>query len=670
MRAFSPDEKSQVILKSVQKDAKSANKPEQFLVVYDKKKLVKTINVKSLNEQMTIIESASYSNIVLNNNLSMLAVVEVAPKKNGKDECPSSKDYDLNNREYKQSWGETLSTIFHSQIACIDLKTEKLTLIEKPGLSLLDPFFYKSADSSHCSVGCIGLQELPYKLGLIYCKNRSSFLLGCTISFDNPEAEIVPEVLYGDSGNLSLSSPRVYFDQVNGYDCKAFFLERDAGGAHNKSNRLQQFCFESRKVQTILDNKQKRELINNKTAYSDYGPLFVDDLPRSCFALSGRYILLHSETPTSKRPFAVDLKENLLKLLNFPEGYCEILEVKNDWVVALGSSPNSTPNVYLCNIADSTDLSNLTWLPIEDPDSKKLPNITYETFAFPARDYHEKLVTCIFISPADLKDTVSPCIVLPHGGPHGQRSTGYYRSIALYAELGLKVCLSKLPHLNNNCVFCSNSTFYLLIVVNYVGSTGVDEDYVNALLGNVGTSDIHDFEDAIKYVIANEKVDKDGIILFGGSHGGFMVTSIAGRHPELNFLACIACNPVIDIASMSATSDIPDWCVVEALGGKDLMPLAQIYASSPEKMGAMYAASPIANVHNVKVPTLLLLGKEDLRVPYSQGLLFHRILKARGLETQCFIYDDVHGLAKIDVEMDSFLNMTKFIEKFAFYEPK
>lgn len=455
MQAFSPNEENRVILKSVQKDAKSP-KPEQFIVVYDKKNVVKTINLKSLNEQMTIIESPTYSNIVLSDNLLMLAVVEVAPKKNGKDECPSSKDYDLNAREYKQSWGETLNTIYHSSIACIDLKTEKLTLIEKPGLSLLDPFFYKSADSSHYSIGCIGFQELPYKLGLVYCTNRTSFLLGCTVSSENADEQIVPEVLYGDSGNLSLSSPRVYYDKVNGYDCKAFFLERDAGGAHNKSARLQQFCFESRKVTIILDNKHKRELINNKTAYSDYGPLFVDNLSKNCFALGGKYILLHSETPTSSRPFAVDLKEKQLKLLNFSEGYCEIFEVKNDWIVALGSSIDRTPNLYLCNIADSTDLSNLTWLPIEDPDSKKLSNITYETFAFPARDYQDKLVTCIFVSPTDLKDTVSPCVVLPHGGPHGQLPTSYYKIIALYAELGLKVCLGKLSYLNNNNMVCSN----------------------------------------------------------------------------------------------------------------------------------------------------------------------------------------------------------------------
>ncbi|XP_017487322.1 PREDICTED: acylamino-acid-releasing enzyme-like [Rhagoletis zephyria] len=644
LQAFSQDGDKQVVLKS-KTDPKSG-KPEQFIVVYDKKKALKTIDVKSLNDQLTIIESATYSNFVLDNDLQLLAVVEVEKAKSkGKKDSPGSKDYDLDSHEYKQSWGEKLSTIFHSSIALIDLKTEKLTLIEKTGLSLIEPFFFKSAEKAHISVGCIGLQELPYKLGLIYCNNRTSFLLGSSISSDLPDGPIEPEVLYGSSGNLFLSSPRVYFDPVNGYDCKAIFLERDAGGAHNKSARLQQFCFESRKIQTILDNKQKRELINNKTEYSDYGPLFLDKMATNCFTMDGKYVLLDSETPVFTKPYAVDLKEKQLKLIKFPEGFCQILEVKNDWVIALGSSINSTPNLYLSNIANSTDLTNLTWLPIEDPASKKLPNITYETFAFPARDYQDKLVTGIFISPTDLRDSrEGSCVVTGHGGPHAQLSAGYYQSVALYAELGLKVCL-----------------------INYVGSTGVDEDYVNALLGKVGTNDVDDIYDSIQYVIANKNVDKEKLILSGGSHGGFLVTSISGQHPELDFLACIARNPVIDVASMSAISDIPDWTVCEADGDCNLKPLAQMYGRTPEEMANMYQVSPIAHVQKVKVPTLLLLGKEDLRVPYSQGLLYHRILKARGVETRCLIYDDVHSLAKIDVEYDCFLNMAKFMEKFIYY---
>lgn len=197
----------------------------------------------------------------------------------------------------------------------------------------------------------------------------------------------------------------------------------------------------------------------------------------------------------------------------------------------------------------------------------------------------------------------------------------------------------------------------------------MDEDYVTCLLGNVGTSDVNDVYDSIQYVIKNKQADKDRIILSGGSHGGFLVTSISGQHPELNFLACISRNPVIDIAGMSTSTDIPDWTFYEALGCPETRSFAQLYAGTEAEVATMHRTSPIAHIQNVKVPTLLMLGKEDLRVPYTQGVLYHRILKARGIETRCFVYDDVHGLFKINVEFDCFLNMVKFIEKFIYYNP-
>ncbi|KAI2809462.1 hypothetical protein BLOT_000611 [Blomia tropicalis] len=648
LRAYTRNGKRQAILKT-KSDSKST-KPEQFIVVYDQDKVIKTIDVKSLNDQMTILENASYSSFVLNDDGTiLLCTVEVNEKSTkGKEDNPSLADYDINSHEYRQSWGEQMNTIFHSSIAIINLELNKLVLIEKVGSSLVEPFFFKSSDNTHYSVGCIGLQELPYKLGLIYCPTRGSFLLGCKVSTEFSEVSPVePEVYYGQEANLNFSNPRVYHNnQLNGFDCKVLFLERNAGGPHNKSVRLQQFCFETRKVQTIIDNKENRKLNASKTEYSDIGPLFVNNLPKNCFSNDGKYAFLSSYTPLETKVFAINLSECFMKPLPFHHESCDVLDVENNWITAVGSSINYLPNAYLCNLNEvSDDFTNLQWMPIEDEDSKKLTKIHFETFSFPSRDFPDKLVNCIFTSPVDMVKTPGPTMIMPHGGPHSITPACYYRSIAQYTELGLKT-----------------------VLVNYVGSLGVDDEYVNALLGNVGTSDVHDVYDSIQYVIKNKHADKDRIILSGGSHGGFLVTSISGQHPELGFLACISRNPVIDLTSMCVTSDIPDWTICEALGNKGLIPFNRMYATSPQEVATMHNVSPIAHIQNVKVPTLLLLGKEDLRVPHSQGLIYHKLLKAKGIETRCFIYDDCHSLQKINVDFDCFINMAKFIEKFIYYK--
>ena len=75
---------------------------------------------------------------------------------------------------------------------------------------------------------------------------------------------------------------------------------------------------------------------------------------------------------------------------------------------------------------------------------------------------------------------------------------------------------------------------YGVVFVNYRGSLGFGEDNVRSLLGKVGVQDVQDCHQATLHVLDTlPHLAKDKVVLMGGSHGGFLVTHLAGQYPDL-----------------------------------------------------------------------------------------------------------------------------------------
>jgi len=94
---------------------------------------------------------------------------------------------------------------------------------------------------------------------------------------------------------------------------------------------------------------------------------------------------------------------------------------------------------------------------------------------------------------------------------------------------------------------------YSLLIVNYRGSTGYGKDFLDSLLGHIGSRDVEDCGNLTKMAIEkfSNFVDPKRVCVEGGSHGGFLTGWLIG-HPEFKDLWAGAClwNAVLDMTYM------------------------------------------------------------------------------------------------------------------------
>lgn len=96
------------------------------------------------------------------------------------------------------------------------------------------------------------------------------------------------------------------------------------------------------------------------------------------------------------------------------------------------------------------------------------------------------------------------------------------------------------------------------LLINYRGSTGTGASSIFFLLSRIGTSDVADCKLATEKALDMFPVNEKKLVLYGGSHGGFIVTHLSGQYSDF-YRATVARNPVIDLTSMYNTTDIADW---------------------------------------------------------------------------------------------------------------
>ncbi len=200
------------------------------------------------------------------------------------------------------------------------------------------------------------------------------------------------------------------------------------------------------------------------------------------------------------------------------------------------------------------------------------------------------------IKPANFDSSKKyPMILYIHGGPWAMYSVRFSWAWQNFAATG-----------------------YAVLYMNPRGSTGYGQDFVNGIQFSYPGKDYDDLMAGVDAAIAKGFIDVENLFVCGGSGGGVLTAWIVGHTDR--FRAAVSMRPVINWHSFVGTTDGSSWY--------------RQFRKYPWEDPIEYAVrSPLHYVANVKTPTMVMTGEEDLRTPMGQSEEYYRALKMLKKET-------------------------------------
>ena len=174
-------------------------------------------------------------------------------------------------------------------------------------------------------------------------------------------------------------------------------------------------------------------------------------------------------------------------------------------------------------------------------------------------------------------------------------------------------------------LFAANG--YVVIMINFHGSTGYGQKFVDAINGDWGGAP---FEDLMKGLDYAEKtypfIDKDRECALGASYGGYMANWVLGHTDRFK---CIVSHD-----GMFNTDSA--WGTTEELWFNNWE-----FKGTPYTNPEMYEKwSPRNSAKNFKTPTLVVHGQLDYRLDVSEGFQLFTTLQTMGVPSKMLYFPD------------------------------
>lgn len=330
--------------------------------------------------------------------------------------------------------------------------------------------------------------------------------------------------------------------------------------------------------------------------------------------------------------YMVDRASNRAEKLNLPQGLNGFsgnpteFSPQGDRVIVSHEASNQPGDFWIYNIAERR-ANQLTFSAIASLRATPLPASQIVHY----KSFDGKIITGLLWVPFNLKrDGSNAALVIPHGGPTGQRVDYWSPEVQALVTRG-----------------------YMCIAPNPRGSTGYGLEFQKANFQDLGGGDLKDEIAALDFLKATGYVDPKKIGITGGSYGGFMTLMAIGKTPDI-WSAAVELYGIINWATMLKSSDPSLNEYLKGLLG------------DPAKNQKIYEAdSPITYIRNEKAPLLVLQGDNDPRVPKEEAQQVVDILKKEGRVVDAHYYpNEGHGFAKRENQIDSVLRTIDWFDRY------
>jgi dipeptidyl aminopeptidase/acylaminoacyl peptidase len=251
-----------------------------------------------------------------------------------------------------------------------------------------------------------------------------------------------------------------------------------------------------------------------------------------------------------------------------------------------------------------------------------------EEFSCKAKDGNE--VHGLIVKPVDyVAGKKYPTLLRIHGGPNGQDAHAFNFERQLFAANG-----------------------YVVVAVNYRGSSGRGEKYQVAISADWGNKEVLDLQAAVDHVLAIGLADPERLGVGGWSYGGILTDAIIAKDQRFK----------------AATSGAGTAFPLGLYGVDQYIMQYDEEIGPPWKVGLdpwIRISYPFLHADQIKTPTLFLGGEKDFNVPLVGGEQMYQALRSLGVPTQLVVYPgQFHGITRPSYQKD---RMERYLAWYAKY---